>query len=225
MGNADNHASKRDKVQAKLERSQTYRTNGYNHIRGNGGKRKQYGDLERVQGVLLERGTKPSKPKVAQGSVAHARRYTFTHNVNFRIGAAPYVNQGHHLVPCDAFGDKYFNLDQRELLLRVRYDVNNGKNIIFLPTRARDCQFHNLPQHNGSHPGYTNLVDTDMSAVKQSLDKAIKKDPEHKKYSASDIRKRLMALQDDYWDYLTNCGGIPVNGFKKPTVGKLGKES
>ncbi|MFE8599040.1 AHH domain-containing protein [Archangium violaceum] len=53
----------------------------------------------------------------------------------------PYYNVGHHILPCEVFkprekGKKTggaFTDEQHEILKRTTYNVNNGKNIIFLP--------------------------------------------------------------------------------------------
>lgn len=228
MGTSD-HKTKASKKEAKLVRSRTYRENGYRHIKGNGGKKRRYADLERIQGVLEDRGTKPVPGKDGLGrpiepaSVPHARRYTFTSGKNFKIGGSPYANEAHHMLPVEAFGDKYFTAEQKEVLERIKYDVNNGKNVIFLPEALDDCEFHNLPQHNGSHPDYTALVDGDMQSVRADIDNVLAQDPEHKNYSVSDMRQRFMNLQDKYWNHLANCGQIPINKFKKPAVKGLGK--
>jgi hypothetical protein len=228
MGIPD-HKTKGAKKEAKLIRSRTYRDNGYRTIKGNGGKKRRYADLERIQGVLHERGTTPTPKKDGLGrpiepaSVAHARRYTFTSGKNFKIGGSPYANEAHHMLPVEAFGDKYFTAEQKEVLERIKYDVNNGKNIIFLPESDRDCEFHNLPQHNGSHPDYTALVDGDMQNVRTDVDKVLAEDPEHKNYSVQDMKKRFMDLQDQYWGHLASCGQIKVNEFKKPKPKGLAK--
>ncbi len=228
MATAD-HETKASKRQAKLIRSHTYRENGYRTIKGNGGKKRRYANLELIQAVLRDRGTKPvprndglGRP-IEPASVPHARRYTFTSGKNFKIGGSPYANEAHHLLPVEAFGDKYFTAEHKEVLERMKYDVNNGKNIIFLPESIDGCAFHDLPQHNGSHPDYTALVDSDMQGVRNEIDTVLAQDPEHKNYSVKDMRQKFMDLQNDYWGHLAGCGQIPVNKFRKPPPKGLGK--
>ncbi len=44
---------------------------------------------------------------------------------------------GHHLLPCETFQDKkLFSEDQLSILRAVDYDINEGRNIIFLPGYA-----------------------------------------------------------------------------------------
>jgi len=222
------HLKAGGKSRARLTRapSSEYRASGYRLIKRISGRNGVYSKIKQIQAVLQERGTRPKPRGVQQGGEAHARRYTFTYKRNFQLGSSPYSNQGHHLLPCEAFTNKYFSDEQLFLLRQVRYDVNNGMNILFLPSCDRDCFFHLLPSHSGPHPKYTDLVSEDMQGVRDSLQQVIDRDPEHKNWSPpQDLRKRLLELQKSYWDYLTRCGPIPVNLFKKPQARRIGKRS
>ncbi|OJH34179.1 AHH domain-containing protein [Cystobacter ferrugineus] len=219
-----NHLSDAGKLPARLKRSSDYRDKGYKHIKGNGGRKSVYADLDVIQGVLLTRRTTTrDKGVVKKGSRAHARRYTFTYGNNFQIGKSPYANQGHHLLPEEAFSDKFFDSNQFRMLQGVDYNINNGENIIFLPAREEDTAFHLLPFHQGPHPDYTRQVDADMQDVKDVLDKALAKDKKHKKWNPpEDLKDKLMKLQEDYWDMLVAAGPIPINKFVKPAAKKKG---
>ncbi|WP_194858321.1 AHH domain-containing protein [Myxococcus sp. AB056] len=212
------------KLKARLRRSRDYREKGHKHIKGNGGRNKIYADLETIQGVLQARGTRVRGDKrIKPGSLTHARRYTFVHGQNFKIGQSPYINQAHHLLPEEAFSDKYFDSDQMRMLRGVDYNINNGENIIFLPAVARDSEFHHLPHHSGSHPGYSDHVKNDMFVVRNELDSALAKDKKHKEWSPpEDVKKVLMKLQSNYWDWVSTAGPISINLFTKPALKKRG---
>ncbi|PTL75619.1 imm11 family protein [Vitiosangium sp. GDMCC 1.1324] len=93
--------------------------------------------------MLQKRGTGTRDKAVKPGSKAHARRYTFTYGNNFKIGQSPYVNQGHHMLPEEAFSDKFFDSNQLRMLQGVDYNINNGENI----QQVREA----YPQEEGPH--------------------------------------------------------------------------
>ncbi|NOK02203.1 MULTISPECIES: AHH domain-containing protein [Myxococcus] len=223
MAKAD-HLAGMGKLKARLRRSRDYRDKGHKHIKGNGGRNKIYADLETIQGVLQARGTRVRGDKrIKPGSLTHARRYTFVHGQNFKIGQSPYINQAHHLLPEEAFSDKNFTSDQMRMLRGVDYNINNGENIIFLPAVARDSEFHRLPHHMGSHPAYSRLVSDDMRRVRNLLDNALAKDKKHKEWNPpEDVKTELMDFQLDYWDMVSTAGPININLFTKPAPKKRG---
>lgn len=221
MAKAD-HLSGMGKQKARLRRSRDYRDKGYTHIYGDAGRNRIYADLETIQGVLQARGTRVRGDKGTKpGSLTHARRYTFVHGQNFKIGQSPYINQAHHLLPEEAFSDKYFDSDQMRMLRGVDYNINNGENIIFLPAVARDSEFHRLPHHSGSHPGYSEHVKNDMDVVRTALDKALAKDKKHKEWNPpTDVKDVLTRLEVKYWHLVSAAGPININLFTKPASKK-----
>ncbi len=212
---SDGHVSDQGADVGVYHRVRGYRDNGHTHIAGSG-RATTYADTARIQGVLRKRGTKPRRAGVAPASPAHAQAYTFAGNPdNFIKGHVPYHNQGHHLLPCEAFGS--MTADQRRLLKKVAYDINAGPNIIFLPSCARDGEFHNLPYHQGSHPKYNTLVKNDLKKVRQSLDREITRDPKHENWKPpEEIPQLLRELELDYWGHLTNgkLASRPINTLR-----------
>ena len=221
----DDHASSSDANKAILGYRDYYRQDGYDHIKGKTGKVRVYNKKGRIMEVLKERGTKPKEvageKTPSPGSYAHAKRYYFTYRDNYIEFGSPYPNQGHHLLPVegkteDGFFER-FTTDQKLLLRKVDYDINNGANIMFLPTAARSAELQNLPIHKGKHPKYTNAVRTDAKGIQNALQKVIAGDPDHENWDPpGDIKQKLLDLQDDYWKLLKNAGTIKVCEFKKP---------
>ncbi len=209
------------RLRARLTRSHDYRQRGHLHISGLPERCGIYGGLEQIQDVLKERGTPPSPRTVARASPQHAERYTFTYESNFKRAQSPYINQAHHLLPEEAFCEKFFTGRQLRILRAIPYDINEGTNIIFLPSLMRDMAFHRLPSHSGRHPRYTALIVEDMEEVRLRLNAVTDKDLEHEHWSPpEDIKHELLKLEEEYWKHLVSCGPIPINRFKKPAPGK-----
>jgi len=218
----DNHLAAGGEIRAKLKRSAAndYRGRGHSHISGSG-KSNRYARLEKIAKALEARGTKARDKRVTSGSIQHATAYTFTYNNNFKIGQSPYVNQAHHLLPDEALSPKLFTDWQMKVLRAVPYDINEGTNIIFLPSRRRDSPLHSLPSHQGSHPKYTLQINVDMRLVRKKLSKVKKKDAEHKGWSPpADIKNDLKILEDKYWKLLTSGVIKPINEIIFNAAGK-----
>lgn len=231
MGAQDHAADIGERI-AELVNGNNYKIKGYDHIRATRSRCMVYSSkrkLKHIRRVLQVRGTGVKKPAtddlgrpVHPGSDKHAARYAFTYKDNFRNGGTPYTNQAHHMIPESAFSEEIFTSDQLKLMWMVPYKINDGDNIIFLPVDPKDSIFHLLPSHSGNHPQYTDLVVEDMSDVRNALQKVIAKDPDHKNWSPpNDIVDRLKEIQNDYWNYLSKCGPLKINDFKKPAVDRL----
>jgi len=218
----DNHLAAGGVVRAKLKRSgpKDYRSNGYTHISGCD-RKERYARLEHIQAVLTGRKTKPKgkETTIKKGSREHAMRYTFTYENNFQLAKSPYPNQGHHLLPEEALTETYFSEWQMKVLRAVPYDLNEGTNIIFLPSLQEDSEFHQLPSHQGRHPRYTNQVVKDMDTVQTELNKVKEEDTKHEGWSPpDDIQAALKILEEKYWKLLTSDVMSPINdiGFSEP---------
>jgi hypothetical protein len=105
----------------------------------------------------------------------------------------------------------------------VEYDVNNGRNTIFLPSFSnaaevhlltsqnrkeqmlRYCNVHRLPCHFDCHKDYTAQVKQDcerlVTLIRSQLGKVCAdwKPPQS-------IPDELFTLQDDYWGYVVRFG-------------------
>lgn len=195
-----------------------YRKAGHQVISGDAGRKKVYQNKESVRSRLMgENGTRAiSKPRpyCEPYSDTHVARYLFDHEPNFRRGRAPYINQAHHLIPT-SYLNRFPHHWQREVLKRVDYDINNGRNIMFLPAQAQDSWFHLLPRHQSKHPRYTKVVASDAAAMSRQLEKYKNSEPCKEKDELGDsILKSLHDKQNDYWDLLKGAfakGALTAN--------------
>lgn len=189
-----------------------YRKKGHEAIAGMAARRKVYEYQEsiarRLKGIpeLGIPAIAPRKPGLPTGSTDHVKGYLFGTGDNFKTGKVPYRNQAHHLVPRSTFLT-LFSARQREVLLRVPYDINNGKNIMFLPERMQDSYFSLLPYHSGDHRAYSNQVKRDAATLSKNLGKYLSQGLcEDARDPGQEIADKLMQLQDEYWNVLKNSG-------------------
>lgn len=127
--------------------SNTYRDNGRSELKANAGRRARvYDNDAKILEYLKLYDVAPRDKGVPKHSLAHAARYHFEH---FITGQRPYSNIAHHLLPCEVFiPNEVFTDEESEILKRVDYDVNNGKNIIFLPGFSHAVEVYLLKRGN-----------------------------------------------------------------------------
>ena len=142
--------------------------------------------------------------------------------LNFSYAGVPYYNQVHHILCCDAFSeDDGWTDDQLGIIADTTYDINNDFNIIYLPCvyglsdsdteTPVDCLFHNLPNHAKRHNKYNDNVSKDVlelqDFVQNVLDEPDSCDSMKNKLKILDsIYQRLLAIEDDFLEYLTSRG-------------------
>ncbi|QSQ23714.1 AHH domain-containing protein [Pyxidicoccus parkwayensis] len=218
----DDHILSSMPIRARLGRSSDYRQAGHAALAGNPGRRVPvYDNDAKILGYLRHYNVSPSSAAIPKHSAAHAALYHFE---QFLSGQKPYPNAAHHLVPCETFTpDVVFTEDELEILKRVLYDVNNGGNIIFLPSFSnavevyaltiearrervlRYCNVHRLPAHLDCHKDYTALVKADCADLKRLLRGQLVKVCADWKPPQS-IPEELFRLQDRYWEYIVRFG-------------------
>ncbi|HYO56130.1 AHH domain-containing protein [Archangium sp.] len=124
----------------KGEKGKRYRDEGRDEISSDRGKLSSvYNNDAKIKRGLEAGNVMPRNgASYKQFDKGHLEAYYFDKFTGFRV---PYPNAAHHLLPCETFkpyNEKSnpagaFTEDQLEILRRVNYNVNNGKNIIFLP--------------------------------------------------------------------------------------------
>jgi hypothetical protein len=221
-GPESHHVLSTHPIRARLGRSSDYRQAGQAELTGNMGRRVPvYDNNAKILAYLRHYNVAPRSAAVPRHGAAHAALYHFE---RFTSGLEPYPNAAHHLLPCELFTPgEVFTEEELEILRRVAYDVNNGKNIIFLPRFSnaeealmltleerreqvlRYCNVHRLPGHLDCHKDYTALVKKDCARLKQLLRSQLGKVCADWKPPES-IPQELLRLQDRYWGYIVAFG-------------------
>ncbi|MFY0564523.1 AHH domain-containing protein [Archangium lansingense] len=127
--------------------------------------------------------------------------------VDFIGACLPYPWQAHHLLPSNVF---YKNLDlsQVKIILRTDYDINDGRNIIFLPNKPLDTSIHALPYHSSGHTKYDKVVKSKMKTLKSVLDQIKNEEIEHKD-AAKSVEEELHNLETEMFQYTHGLGRKP----------------
>lgn len=126
----------------------------------------------------------------------------------FFTSAKPYGWVAHHLIPIEAFDTSQkkevsFDAEELELIKASGYDVNNGHNIVPLPTD--DVPPHCLLVHQGSHPGYLKYANTQLRELKDKVTEARESGKPHGSFFP-DFIKKLTKVEDNLWDELKDVG-------------------
>lgn len=112
--------------------SKTYRQAGLTFLAGDGARRTRvYDNDAKIIAGLEFIGRSPKRKGMTRKQQAEGYHLDQFAADNF---FTPYKNMGHHLLPCESFQDpKLFPEDPLSILRAVDYDINEGRNIIFLP--------------------------------------------------------------------------------------------
>lgn len=149
-------------------------------------------------------------------------RYRFNaYDENFNPGAKcgkkkagqryPYVWEAHHMLPGSAFyyeeppKGPCFEAWQIRLILQSKYNINHGHNMIPLPDRSWPVMIHQVPQHPGDHPVYTQVVMKWLRAVARDLAKLKAKKASHPDMKDT-VFDDLKTKEDDAWKFLVRLG-------------------
>ena len=210
------HAGSNAKNKARLYPSSGYRANGHNEIKG-GSRKARYNKTNEIRDGLAELIKKKGRFKRVKdaGQLSHARRYHFDYKNNFVYGRGPYTNQAHHMLPQEFW--KSLTTKQKNILKKVDYDIDNGKNIIFLPANDDGFPIHKLPKHFDNHRKYSQKVMGDSKDVRDSLQKLVKKaEPCEETETPENLAKELKQYQDSYWKTITESKAENVNDVFRP---------
>lgn len=124
------------------------------------------------------------------------------------IGAKlPYPWQAHHLLPTNVFY-KNLTLEQIKIILATEYDINDGRNIIFLPEELVDTVVHKLPVHASQHTKYDDKVKNEMKQLKSTLDDVVKNKRKHEEAAAA-VEKILHSMERKMFVYTQSLGSKP----------------
>jgi hypothetical protein len=158
--------------------------------------------------------------------IAKSAEFTGGNDKNFNKKAAgqryPYSWRAHHILPGSAFyyvgSDKQpcFTDDQIQAILRSDYNVNDGHNVIMLPTVNWAVPVHELLQHPSDHVRYTQRVMKDMKEVADSLEKVKDTGKKHDKPEAR-INAKLLNLENKNWSFLVALGREAISNVVDKT--------
>lgn len=127
-------------------------------------------------------------------------------NYFFFTKPKPYKWVAHHLIPIEVFDSKnelHFNDKQQDLIRASGYDVNNGHNIVPLPTW--DVPPHCLLAHSGSHLQYIKHAKGQLNAVRDKINEAMSSDEPHAAFYPQ-LLKMLTETEEDLWKKLKEIG-------------------
>ena len=141
---------------------------------------------------------------------------------NFGSGKLPWVNNAHHILPCAAVRNAFSGIGEFEILLKGKYNINAGENIIYLPKKTKDGKIMEMVTHPGSHPAYNASIETLIQSkikpkIKKARDKKLKG---HGPLSEKDIPKLKKVINAETENIMLNTlkygkigAGITVNQF------------
>ena len=101
----------------------------------------------------------------------------------------------------------YFTQEEIELILSSSYDINEGRNIIFLPGSSSEIYWkpHKLPSHVGCHPQYDQQVEEWLQSVKETLKEIKGKELPHPDAVGS-IETSLHHAEQQAFSFIKNIG-------------------
>jgi len=92
----------------------------------------------------VEPGSAPVVLAQTNGVWNHA--WDLTRGMNFQNWKIPYWHNTHHVIACGEITEA-FNEDERRLLLKTRWNVNDNPNVIILPKQFAVARVLKLPTH------------------------------------------------------------------------------
>ncbi len=215
MADEEIHLSLGDKVKATWTRSTNYRKQTIDGIKAKAKRLNVYNSDKKLQATL--RFVSPQDhegfEEVSSGDITHRARYKFD---QFKVSPAsdPYPNHAHHIIPARGFITK-FNYEQRKILFRVEYDVNNANNLIFLPSLISCCKYHLLPWHEtkDGHSNYNSEVRESATTIEKRLNEIIEEEKECTENDnlPKDLPQKLVDLENKLWNILVNAGMSSIN--------------
>ncbi len=133
----------------------------------------------------------------------------------------PYAWEAHHLIPGEAFSEMkattgtpepIFTEQQYQLLLMSDYNVNNGNNMMALPSNNMEFfqPVHNLIQHPSNHNAYTKRVISEMKNVAAGLEDLTDDLEKPHPDVDVDIANEMRIIENKLWKLLVKLGKAAV---------------
>lgn len=217
-----NHLADESQLKARWGRSSNYRKNAIKGIKAKSARQAIYDDDDTLRITLAQ--VKPKSQKVngqtvtvKPGSLAHRMLYKLS---KFTSGFDPYPNHAHHMIPANAFINR-FKSNEKAILLQIDYDVNNPNNLIFLPANDYCTRYHMLPWHQTDdfHDAYSREVKKSAKKINKKVKKAAAKAEPCKEQDIPDgLEKDLIEYEDLLWDVIVNLGQKSINEVQVPVM-------
>lgn len=211
-----NHLKGDGEYKAVWGRSGDYRKKTMQGIKAKSERKDIYDNEDVLKATLssIKPKTDANGNAIIAGSKAHIARYTLD---KFTGGSSPYPNHAHHMIPANAFINQ-FTTEQREILLKIDYDVNNGNNLIFLPSTLQATRYHFLPWHQTDdyHRKYSKEVKDAATSIEDKINKVLDKQKpcEDGEDPPKDITEDLVKYENDLWNLIVGMGPKSINEIK-----------
>ncbi|WNG33931.1 hypothetical protein F0U61_10005 [Archangium violaceum] len=125
----------------------------------------------------------------------------------------PYHWEAHHLIPLSIFdettkdskGQSYFTFEDKAVVERSHYDINNGHNVMAMPSSRYWEPVHMLLRHTSSHAKWTRKVaSTVQQQLSSSLKQARSKEQEGKphEFNVGNVLGALYDIEEELWSDL-----------------------
>lgn len=203
-------------------RSSNYRENTKKGIKAKPDRQKVYDDEAVLQITLSNVSPRPENGKtIASGSSQHVARYKLD---KFTDGSSPYLNHAHHLIPANAFINQ-FTSQQQNVLRKIKYDVNNGNNLIFLPATLEATRYHLLPWHQTDdyHRKYSKKVKDSAIEIEKKINEFLSdKTKCETEDPPQDIADEMVQYENQLWDLVIGLGPKSINAISVPTSNQAG---
>jgi hypothetical protein len=110
---------------------------------------------------------------LAQTNHGWNHAWDLTRGTNFQDWKIPYWHNTHHVIACGEI-TQAFNEDERRILLRTRWNINDNPNVIILPKQFAVARILKLPTHvppedGAKHNRYSAEIGTKLNSVKAML--------------------------------------------------------
>lgn len=195
----EKHVDSNEPLKGILAKNSKYATNGYKYLKAQDG-RGVYKNVDHSYFVHI-------KDLVADHCKFPDTKHPDNFNPDGKFGQnRPYTYQAHHILPgesfyCELSSGPIFPEPQIDLILKSEYNINNGHNIIMLPTENEFVCVHMLMQHKGNHPKYSGMVMKGLKKISKKLQKIIDQAKPHEDVTAK-IEKELENLETAYWNWI-----------------------
>lgn len=146
-----------------------------------------------------------------------AKEYRITHGNNFKEGYTflPYLHNAHHILPIEVFYEEDWTVERLAVVKQCKYDINNNKNIIYLPQgekgKVHYCEYHWLPNHAKGHNIYNERIIDTCTPLLNMVDEAVDKG---KCKEANDIREKILKflkkIEEANFNLLKGLGPNPM---------------